>query len=111
VGWPLQTFEIEVHGDSKSTNERGSSLVGVRWAFHAGIRDICSALAALVGPVKYIFSSQYTTLIHLSSKLGRQRYGVACLSVCVSGKTFVAASKREIHILLQGEGKRIDMTA
>ncbi len=27
-GWPLLTVETEVNGDSKSTNERGPSLVG-----------------------------------------------------------------------------------
>jgi hypothetical protein len=27
-GWPLLTVESEVNGDSKSTNERGPSLVG-----------------------------------------------------------------------------------
>ncbi len=27
-GWPLLTFETELNGDSKSTNERGPSLVG-----------------------------------------------------------------------------------
>jgi hypothetical protein len=27
-GWPLLTNETEVNGDSKSTNERGPSLVG-----------------------------------------------------------------------------------
>ncbi len=27
-GWPLLIVETEVNGDSKSTNERGSSLVG-----------------------------------------------------------------------------------
>ncbi len=28
AGWPLLTVETEVNGDSKSTNERGPSLVG-----------------------------------------------------------------------------------
>ncbi len=27
-GWPLLTAETEVNGDSKGTNERGSTLVG-----------------------------------------------------------------------------------
>jgi hypothetical protein len=27
-GWPLLTVETEINGDSKSTNERGPSLVG-----------------------------------------------------------------------------------
>jgi hypothetical protein len=45
-GWPMLTVETEVNGDSKSTNERGPSLVG---SF-----NFCSALAALVGPVQNI---------------------------------------------------------
>jgi hypothetical protein len=28
-GWPLPTVETGVHGDSKSTNERGPFLVGL----------------------------------------------------------------------------------
>ncbi len=28
-GWPLLTVETEVNGDSKSTNERGPSFVGL----------------------------------------------------------------------------------
>jgi hypothetical protein len=27
-GWPLLTVEIEANGDSKSTNEKGSSFLG-----------------------------------------------------------------------------------
>jgi hypothetical protein len=42
-------------GDSKSTNERGPSLVAVRWACRAATRDLCPALAALVDPVQNIF--------------------------------------------------------
>jgi hypothetical protein len=49
-GWPLLLVETEVNGDSKSTNERGPSLIG--WACRAVKRYICSALVALVGPVK-----------------------------------------------------------
>jgi hypothetical protein len=47
-GSKLLTGETEVNGDSKSTNERGSSLVGCT-------RDVCSTLAALVGPVQNIY--------------------------------------------------------
>ncbi len=38
----------------------------VCWACLAGSRDFCSSLAALVGPVKNIFSSPYTISITLS---------------------------------------------
>jgi hypothetical protein len=44
----LLTVETEVNGDSKSTNERGPSLVGCT-------RDFCSTLADLVGPVQNIY--------------------------------------------------------
>ncbi len=30
-GWPLLPVETEVNGESKSTNERGPSLVGLLW--------------------------------------------------------------------------------
>ncbi len=52
--WPLLTVETEVNGDSKTTNERGPFLVG------AGTRDFCSALAALVGPVKKNYIPHFT---------------------------------------------------
>jgi hypothetical protein len=49
-GWHLLTIETELNGeDTKSTNERGTSLVG------SGTRDFCSALSALVGPLQNIF--------------------------------------------------------
>jgi hypothetical protein len=83
----LLTVETEANGDSKSTNERGPSLV-VRWDFHVGARDFCPALAALVGPVlKIFFFSLYTISIHLSpspSKLGRQSFRVADLLMHIS---------------------------
>jgi hypothetical protein len=55
-----------------STNERGPSLVGqFSRACRAGIRDFCSALAALVGPVqkKFFLAVHYfifprRTLLH-----------------------------------------------
>jgi hypothetical protein len=52
-GWPLLTVETEVNGDSKSTNERGPSLV-CSLGCYAGTREFCSALAALVGIVQNI---------------------------------------------------------
>jgi hypothetical protein len=45
------TVEMDENGDSKSTNERGPSLVG-SWACRVSAGDFCPALAALVGPVK-----------------------------------------------------------
>jgi len=50
-GWPLLlTAESEANGDSRSTYERGPSLVGLLGSlFTVGTRDFCPAMAALVG--------------------------------------------------------------
>ncbi len=61
-GWPLLTVETEVNGDSKGTKRGGFLSWLVRWACSAGIRDFCSALAALVGPVQNIFFPHHTLL-------------------------------------------------
>ncbi len=53
-GWPKLTVETEANGDSRSTYERGPSLV-VRCRYNT--RDCWPALAALVGPVQNIFIS------------------------------------------------------
>jgi hypothetical protein len=59
-GVALLTFETEADGDSRSTYERGPSVVGsLGSARHAGTRDNCSAFAALVGPVKKFGLVQY----------------------------------------------------
>jgi hypothetical protein len=56
----MLSVETEANEDSKSTNERGPSLI-VRWDFHVDARDFCPAL---VGPVLKIFIfSLYTILI------------------------------------------------
>ncbi len=84
-GWPLQT--VEANGDSRSTNERGPSLVGL---FGLSCRHK-RFLAAPVRPVKNIFFSSPYTLFQFicphcpASYLGRQSCWVACLLVCVSG--------------------------
>jgi hypothetical protein len=57
IPWPLLTVETEVNDDSKSTNEYKWP---VRWACHAGTRDFCPVLAALVSPVQNIISPQRT---------------------------------------------------
>ena len=48
----------------------------VRWACRAGTRNVCPALAALVGPVQKFFSSPYAISVlicpHRPSKLGGQ---------------------------------------
>ncbi len=83
-GWPLLTVETEANGDSKSTNERGPSLV-VRLSLHAGTKGFCPSVAALVSSIIFC-SSLYTISNHLSaspSKLGRQSCRVAYLLMFV----------------------------
>ncbi len=88
---PLLTVETEVNGDSKTTNERGPSLVGSlglscrykRFSFCLG----CSSRPR----IKYFFPHCAFFLIPLSpspSKRGRQLCWVFCLLVCVSGYEF-----------------------
>jgi hypothetical protein len=61
----------------------------VRWACLAGTRDFCSALAALVGAVQYIFFPHFKLFQFLCPPLpaswavGRQPCWVACLSMCL----------------------------
>jgi hypothetical protein len=47
-GWPRLTIETEKNGDSKSTKQRGPSLVG-SLGLSCRYRRFCSALTALVG--------------------------------------------------------------
>jgi hypothetical protein len=56
-----------------------------RWALHAGIRDFCPALAALVGPVQKIFflAVHYFKSFVPIAQLGRQSCRVP-VSYCVS---------------------------
>ncbi len=54
-GWPLLTVETEVNGDSKSTNERGPSLLD-SLGLSRQYKRFFSAFAALVGPAQIIFS-------------------------------------------------------
>ncbi len=79
-GRPLLTVETEVNGDSKSTNERGPSLVGS--SYRAETIDFCSALAYLVSPIFFISPSTISVPLSPSpNKLGRQPCWVACLLV------------------------------
>ncbi len=48
-GWPLVAISTEVNGNSRSSYERGPSLIG-SWACSAGTGDFCPALAALFCP-------------------------------------------------------------
>ncbi len=58
-GWPLLAVEMEVNRDSKSTNERGPSLVG-SLGLSCRYKRFCTVLAVLVVQVKNNFSSPYT---------------------------------------------------
>jgi hypothetical protein len=74
-GWPVLTVETEteMHGDSKSTVERGPSLAFFR---RAGTIDFCHALAALVSPVQNIifltahFSTLLVSIAHQTGQAG-----------------------------------------
>jgi hypothetical protein len=50
-GWLLLTVETQVKGHLM----KGVLSWFVLWAYRAGTRDLCSALAALVGPVQNMF--------------------------------------------------------
>jgi hypothetical protein len=47
VGWPLLTVETEANGDTRSTYDRGPSLV---FGLVLPVQEIFALLAALVGP-------------------------------------------------------------
>ncbi len=66
-GWPLLTDETEENGDSKSTNERGPSLVG-----SLGL----SALAATAQYKNFFF---LPTLFQLFCPIGQQAWQAAVL--------------------------------
>ncbi len=65
---PMLTVETEVNGDSKSTNQRGPSLVGSLGpsCHYAIIRDFYPAFASLVSSVQNIFCSPFTISIYVS---------------------------------------------
>jgi hypothetical protein len=70
----------------------------IHWAYRAGTRDFCSALAALVSPAQKFD----TILLHLSpspSKVGRQSCRVAYLLISVSGSTpgYLSVERVSVH--------------
>jgi hypothetical protein len=79
--------ETEVNVDSKRTNERDRFLVVVRWACRAGKRDVCSTLAALVGPVQNMFFRTvyyFITFVLIAQQAGQVAVlGRLSLSVCL----------------------------
>ncbi len=93
---PLQTVITEVNGDSKSTKKGAlPRLVRSFLPSHAGTRYFCSAWAALVGPVQYIFFLSilyFNAFVPIAQQaVGRQQpCWIACLFLCVSVWKIVA---------------------
>ncbi len=82
-GWPLRRIvETEVNGDSKSTNERGPSLVG-SLAHRGGTRNLYHALAALVSPVQIFFFSHRTLFQFMYSHRPATRESSLSLNLCL----------------------------
>jgi hypothetical protein len=92
-GWPLLTVDTEAIGVSRSTYERGPSLVGSFVGLVVLLQEIFVLPWLLqVAQYKIFFSSPYTISLHLSllpSKLARQSCCVACLSICVLSNILV----------------------
>ncbi len=83
--------ETEVNGDSKRAKTE-ILYVLVYWASRTVTRDFCSALAALVGPVQYIFflTVHYTVYFNYFVPIAKQAGQAAVLgrlsrNVYVSG--------------------------
>jgi hypothetical protein len=71
--WPLLTVETKANKNSRSTYERGPSLVG-SLGRHAGKIDYCPALTAAVSPVqKIIFRTAnfFTVLVPITQQAGQ----------------------------------------
>ncbi len=90
-GWPLLNFETEVNGDSKSKNETGHSLVG-SLGLSCQFKRFLFSLGCSSWPSTNIFfvAVHYSISIPLSpssSNLGREPCWVACLLVCVPGRS------------------------
>ncbi len=82
---PDHWVETEGNGGSKSTKERGPSLVG-SLGLSVNTRDFWSVSAALFGPVRNIFSWLYAILIPLSPSPSKLDTGQAA----VLGRLFLS---------------------
>ncbi len=85
--------ELQLRWMGKSTNERGPSLVGSMGSLCQGTRDLCSALAALIGPVQFFF---FLTLHYFNSSIpiaqqARQASVLGRLSLSMCLWTFLYA--------------------
>jgi hypothetical protein len=98
--WPLLTVEIEANEVSRSTYERGPSLVGLldsscRYKIILFCLGGCSSRPS----TKYFFfltAHCFTSFVHIgSSKLGRQSCRIACLLICVSGAGILLGEEEE----------------
>ena len=83
--FPLVTVQTEVNGDSKSTNERGPSLVGSLGLSCRYKRFFMPWLLQLV-QYKIIFFSPYNITIPLSPAGQAAVLGRLSLSMCLWGK-------------------------
>ncbi len=87
-GWPLLlTADSEANGDSRSTYERGPSLVGLLGSM-CRYKRFMSCLGCSSRPsTKYFFINvRYSLHLYPSlSKLDMQSCRVTCLLICVSG--------------------------
>jgi hypothetical protein len=78
-------------------------MKGVRWAYGAGTRNFCSALAALVGPVQIIYFltvDYFNSYVRIAQQAG-QTAVLGPLSLSVSGINYKAYAiqpvKRPTH--------------
>jgi hypothetical protein len=70
-GLPLLTVETEANGDSRSTYERGPSLVV---SLGSSIRDFCPSLAAVVYPIQDTFLLKvhfFTSFVLIAQQAGQ----------------------------------------
>jgi hypothetical protein len=86
-GWHLLTVETQVNGTQRVQLKRVLPWLA-HWACRAGTRDLCSALAALVGPVQNIFSLNvhyFNSFFPIAQQAGQAAVlGHLSLSICVS---------------------------
>ncbi len=90
--------------ETQSVQMKGVLSWLVRWAYRAGTRDFCSALAAVVGPVQNVFFLTvyyFNSFVFVAQQAGQPCW-VACLLVCVSGKEFKAPKATQGIITVQG---------
>jgi hypothetical protein len=93
-GWPLLTVETEVNGDSKSTNERGPSLVS-SYRLSCLYMRFFSASSAVVGQIENIifltihYFNFFVSIAQQAGQevvLGRQSLNMGfCVRWCMSG--------------------------